>query len=157
MPEWDGEAGFYEDNEDDPDPNDEIYNDNDDYEDEDNDNEDEYYDPDDYYDPDEEPREPPNSEYIDPYERIRKVRIQSGLIEDEVMVYPLKKGKTFREIRGNLYKGGGRLIIENQSDIDELRRVLDEIEKINNPLVNKEKKPKQFNRFSEIEVVTKQD
>jgi hypothetical protein len=153
MSESEGKASFYNDDEDYPDPNDEIYDDNDDYEIED---EDEDYD-DGYYDPDEEPREPPNSEYVDPHEKIRKVIIHSDLIKDEVTVYPLKKGKTFREIRGNLCKGGRLLIIESQSDIDELRRILNEIEKINQPLVNGEKKPKQFNRFSEIEVVTKHD
>lgn len=122
---------------------------------EDEEDDDEYYEEDEIDEDEDEDYE--EQEPADPKEKIKEIHVNNpSIYPKKVDVYPLIKGQTFREIRADLYKGGGRLIINSQKDIEDLKQLLEEIDKINKSNQDIEKKTKP-NRFSDIEIVTKQD
>lgn len=87
---------------------------------------------------------------------IKHVEIKNDALDDnKIEVYPFKKG-SFYEIRGTFSRGGGRLIIDCQKDIDDLRKLVDQLDYINKSvnLSGKKTKPKKEpNRFAELEIL----
>jgi hypothetical protein len=65
-----------------------------------------------------------------------------------VLVYPLRKGETFRKI--NLCYTMYGVEINCQEDIDNLKSILTEIEEINNPVKKRSAAP---NRFADLDLV----